>query len=119
VHRKVGVPLISIAPVVPANSAVMRGAARSEAIPDKQFATWRIDMEDLIEKHPIRVLVLVSLAFVVALLWVPPPEATDTRAKEKPLENAQVRVQADNAPRSPNVATADGAVAPVRRAPAR
>ncbi|MDB5822960.1 MAG: hypothetical protein JWR21_1664 [Herminiimonas sp.] len=71
-------------------------------------------MEDLIEKHPIRVLVLVSLAFVVALLWVPPPEASDTKAKEKPSENTHVRVQADNAARSPNVVTAGGTVAPVR-----
>jgi hypothetical protein len=74
-------------------------------------------MEDLIEKHPIRVLVLVSLAFVVALLWVPPPDASDTRAKEKPSDsthNARVRVQADNGVKSPNVVTAGGAVAPVR-----
>jgi hypothetical protein len=101
-------------PVVPASSDVVRGAAHLKAVRNKQFATWRFDMEDLIEKHPIRVLVLVSLAFVVALLWVPPPEAKDTKAKEKPSENTHVRVQADNTARSPNVVTAGGAVAPVR-----
>jgi hypothetical protein len=71
-------------------------------------------MEDLIEKHPIRVLVLVSLAFVVALLWLPPPEASNTRAKEKPPENTRVQVQANDATRPPGVVTTGGAAGPVR-----
>lgn len=54
-------------------------------------------MEDLIEKYPIRVLVLVSLAFIVALLWVPLPEAGKTKVQEKPSATPHVRAQADKA----------------------
>jgi hypothetical protein len=50
----------------------------------------------------------------VALLWVPPPEASDTREKGKPPENARVQVQADNAARPPGVVTTGGAVSPIR-----
>lgn len=72
-------------------------------------------MEDLIEKYPIRVLVLVSLAFVVALLWVPLPEAGNTKVQEKPSATPHVRGHADKAvPASSLTAAGDNAQAPLR-----
>lgn len=69
-------------------------------------------MEDLIEKYPIRVLVLVSLAFVVALLWVPLPEAGKTKVQEKPSAAKHVRAQADKAtPSTSLLAAGDNAQA--------
>lgn len=69
-------------------------------------------MEDLIEKYPIRVLVLVSVAFVVALLWVPLPEAGNTKVQEKPSATPHVRPQADAAgPASGLTAAGDSAQA--------